>query len=60
LHFGKDKGDRTLGKIRAIALWEEMGDRTLGRKGRSHFGKKRAIVLLGISWRSLFNYIILI
>jgi hypothetical protein len=39
-------------KLRAIALWEETGalwgdkgDRALRRKGRSRFGKKRAIAL---------------
>ncbi|MFM9268479.1 hypothetical protein [Tychonema sp. BBK16] len=32
-------------KIRPIALWEDKGDRILGRKGRSQLGKIRAIVV---------------
>ncbi|MEG4988707.1 hypothetical protein QUB08_23550 [Microcoleus sp. BR0-C5] len=38
-----NKGDRAWGKKRAIVRWENKGDRTLGRKGRSYLGKKRAI-----------------
>ncbi|MEG3955850.1 hypothetical protein [Microcoleus sp. herbarium2] len=33
------------GKRGAIVLWEDKGDRTLRRKGRSYFGKIGAIVL---------------